>query len=344
MVVSGDAEVRVAGQEEITLKGRRVVLLHADVPATDVHLNPQNPRVGYVTKLLGNQATQDQIREHLWGLPSVKSLARSIKSNGGLIERTILQRRDGDGYLAWEGNCRATIYSKFHEQEPDEEAWARLPARILPDDVDPRDVMWLLGDFHVAGKNEWVPFEKASYIYRMLEEFAFDPADLATLLRMSKSTLYQFRNAYKWMINDYLPKFPDPDRVRDFSHFLEFEKRLKDATSELKAEFTEWVGNRLFGMAIYVRDLPTILATPGAKEVLAKEGYEAAMEVVAEKHPERTSRLFAALAKATRQLRGATFEEIDSLRSGDSAKVAQLRELHRSLSDLAQLAGVELET
>lgn len=337
---------RVIGREEITLGGRKIELIHQDVPIDEVHLDPENPRVGYVVRSLGRKATEEQIRSILWGTSSVKALARQIRLNGGLIERPILQRVDGKGYIAREGNCRTTVYLKFHEQNPDDETWAFLPARVLPDDVDVREIMRLLGDFHVAGKNEWQPFEKGAYIFRMLEEFAFDASELATTLRMSKSSLYQFREAYKWMSEDYLPKYPEAqegaERVRDFSHFLEFVKSVKKADPALKAEFVDWVGKGAFGMAIEVRDLPKILDTPGGREALAEKDYEAAMEIVADFHPEQTSKLFATLDRATRQLKVATFAEIEDLRSGNAAKVGQIKQLYNAIRDLAAVTGIDL--
>src|SRR5207249_9175225 len=93
--VSGGA--RVIGREEITLGGRKIELIHQDVPVDGVHLDPENPRVGYVIRSLGKKATEQQIRGILWGTSSVKALARQIKLNGGLIERPILQRVNGKG-------------------------------------------------------------------------------------------------------------------------------------------------------------------------------------------------------------------------------------------------------
>lgn len=334
-------------REEITLGGRKIQLEHRDVPIDEIRLDPENPRVGHVVRSLGKrQATDEKIREILWGTGSVKALARQIRLNGGLIERPILQSENGH-FVVREGNCRATVYYKFHDQEPTDETWGSLPARVLPEDVDVKEIMRLLGDFHVAGKNDWKPFEKGAYIARMLEEFAFDPTELATTLRMSKTTLFQFKNAFVWMDKDYLPKYRDPEegaeRVQDFSHFLEFVKRVKEPTPELKGEFVTWVGTKVFPMAIQVRDLPLILETPGAKKALVKDGYHAAMQVVEDAHPERTSKLFSMLDRATKQLKGATVTDIEDLKAGEPAKVAQIKQLHHALQDLAALSNIDLD-
>lgn len=348
MATTEAEDVRVISREEITLGGKKIELIHENVPIDQVRLDSDNPRIGYIVRSLGTKATQERIRDTLWGTHYVKGLARQIMANGGLIERPILQQVDGH-FVAREGNCRATVYYKLNEEDPGNEEWRLLPARVLPESVDSEGLMRLLGDFHIAGKNTWQPYEKAAYITRMLDNLAFDSAELATILRMSKTSLYQHRNAYVWMDEAYLQKYKadeGAERVRDFSHFFEFEKvykRIEDPPAKLRDEFVDWVGQKKFKMAIQVRELPSILETPGAKDVLAKDGFHAAMELVGEAHPERTSKLFGMVDRATKQLKAATMTDIEDLRAGDRAKVAQIKRLHKALEDLAALANIDLE-
>jgi hypothetical protein len=54
---------------------------------------------------------------------------------------------NGNGtYKALEGNCRVVCVESLN-------SWKKVPARIVPKDVDPRSIAILLSDMHIAGKD-----------------------------------------------------------------------------------------------------------------------------------------------------------------------------------------------
>jgi hypothetical protein len=125
---------------------------------------------------LGPHVEQEQLRAILWDNPEVKKLKRSIQQNGGLIEPIIVSGKDG---TVPEGNCRLLCYLKLRDEFPDDERWKKIRARILPPEVTRNTLDELLGEMHIAGKNEWTAFEQAAHLFRMSEKKGFDQSQLA---------------------------------------------------------------------------------------------------------------------------------------------------------------------
>jgi len=329
--------------ETITLGGQQVVLRHEDVELQNLRLDPKNRRVQFILKSLGPSVNEADVERELWSIDDVKKLKRSIEENGGLVERIIVAH---DGTVV-EGNCRLVCYRKLQQQAEEasvqDERWKRIPARVLPPDITERQIHILLGDLHIAGKNEWKPFEKAAYIYDMQEKFGFSYDFLAEHLRMSKSTIKQLKDAYTLMSEEYLAKYPEPKNLSNFSYFLEFFRKFKAPSDEIKKDFVQWVGERRIYEGMQVRDLPYIVTNGAARQALELEGYDAAMAILKQERPERTIPVFKAMDRLIDELGKAPKNEIDALRAGDRAKIQKARELYRALRSFAELANLRLD-
>src|SRR5579884_3697174 len=144
---------------EMTLDGQRIRVESTLVDVGNVRLDPRNPRIAHTLAVEppANVDVQDYLEEHLWADTDVKELYRQVQANGGLLE-PIIVRHD---LVVAEGNCRTVVYRKLREKQPTNAAWKRIPARVLPSEVDQRLVAMMLGELHVAGKNTWTAFEKA---------------------------------------------------------------------------------------------------------------------------------------------------------------------------------------
>ena len=147
-----DPRVVVEQVDEIVLAGVKVQIRARDLPLAQVQLDPQNPRVANTVSAsaLGTgEHLQRELHKLLWADSDVHDLYRSILTNKGLIERIIVRH---NGVVA-EGNCRTVVYRKLHENFKTDDAWSRIPARVLPEDITDRQVAILLGELHVGGKN-----------------------------------------------------------------------------------------------------------------------------------------------------------------------------------------------
>lgn len=332
--------------EEIIIGGRRVPLVHRELPVEEVRLNPENQRVQFVLSMLEHFPTEEEIAAQLWELDDVKLLRRSIKQNGGLLERIIVK---ADGTIM-EGNCRTVVYRKLREEakqaenEDEIRFWGLIPARILPADISDKELAYLLGELHVAGKNEWTPFEQAAWVYKMSQVHGYTIAELAQHLRKTKAYIEQLLWAYTLMRDQFLAESKEKSDLGKWSYFLEFYKafrRKKDA-EPYEDRFVRWVRDGKFSKGAQVRKLPRIIEEPMAIKALEEHGFDEALEVLAREQPGESSRLFAAIEDVIYELRRTSFQEIQALRLGDEARISKLRQLYHTLVDLAELASVSL--
>jgi hypothetical protein len=134
--------------------------------------------------------------------------------------------------------------------------------------------------------------------------------------------------------------------VRAWSFYEEFYKRKALApyrkTAEDKKWFSDLVKSKKLGRAENVRQLPTIFQTPGAKEVLVKDGFEAAMKIVMKKDPTAGSPLFKVLSQAVDALGKFEHSEIARLKK-EAKQQSIIQTLHDKLTSLAEAADIELE-
>jgi hypothetical protein len=332
--------------EEIIIGGRKVSLAHRDLPVDKLRLNPENQRVQFLLSILDHTPSEKEIAAQLWELDDVKLLRRSIKQNGGLLERIIVK---ADGTII-EGNCRAVVYQKLRNEarqagnKAEAQNWGLIPARILPADISDKEIAYLLGELHVAGKNEWTPYEQAAWVYKMSRAYGYTIAELAQHLRKTKAYIERLLWAYTLMRDQFLARSKDKSDLGKWSYFLEFYKafrRKKDA-EPYEDRFVRWVRDGKFTKGAQVRKLPRIIEEPRALEALEKHGFEEALEVLAREQPGESSRLFSAIDDVIYELRRVSFEEIQALRLGDQARIGRLRQLYRTLVDLADLVNISL--
>jgi len=325
--------------EEITIAGRTVRLRHMDIPIDEVHLDPANQRVQFLISLLGHTPDENEIAEQLWALPDVKQLYRSVRQNGGLLE-CIIVRANG---TVVEGNCRTVVYRKLYQNEK-EERWAKIPSRVLPTDITEKEIAYLLGELHVAGKNEWTPFEQGAYVYRMHQEHGYIVAELAELLRIGKTRVNQRLWTYTLMRDHFLNSSTDQSDILKWSYFEEFYKafKTKDAAMPWEESFIRWVRQGKLGQGVQVRDLPEIVADAKALEALEQNGYSDAMLILSQDQPELTSRLFRLIHNTIKELQEAPAGEIMAVKNGDQARLKKLQGLYKALNEFSELAGISL--
>jgi hypothetical protein len=333
--------------EEVVIRGKTIRLHHDSLPLADVLLDEDNPRIRYRLKLEQGRKSLDTVIETM---PEVRALKRDIERNGGLRERIIVQQNQKGKWKTIEGNCRTVCYRSLHKKAPSDPRWKTIPARILPIDIDERDVAILLSDFHIAGKIDWKAHEKAGQIYHMNNNLGISHDDIATYLRASKSTVNRFHQAYKFMVERFLSidrgKYAKQGERR-WSYFDEFFKR-----SELREElrrnqefgdnFCRWVGEGKLE-PVDVRKLPEVLKNPDARQKL--EGgftFAEALKVLETVEPEHVSEFFRLLAKMRESCTSAAqVREILRIRSDKIARQKVL-DTYKAFVDFMRLADVEM--
>lgn len=339
--------------EETTVDGKTVRLVHDDVPLERIELDQNNPRIRYRLSLQvtnGKKPSEKELAKVILAVPEVKQLRRDIERNGGLRERVILQE-NGDKLKAIEGNCRLTCIRDLHEKNPTDARWKKVPARILPKDVDPKHVAILLSDFHVAGKIKWEAHEKAGQIYHMANELDMTQEEIAVYLHTSKSTVNRYLQAYGFMVDRFLKidngKY-SKEGQRTWSYFDEFfkKKELRDELTKNPAfgdTFCRWVGDGTLPRGADVRLLPTILEHREAREAF-EEGtpLEEVNKMIEAAVPEQGSDFFKLLAKMREACTSAAqVKEILRIRTDKVARQRVL-ETYEAMVDFMHLADVEI--
>jgi hypothetical protein len=331
--------------EYLTLQGKNIPYMRSTVAVEKCELDAANPRIQYLLGLRARDLSQNEVDELIWEKDAVKALGQSILQNGGVYEHVIVQRQE-DKFRVREGNCRTVACRHLLEQYPDDKRFTTMPAMIFDVDLTDEDLAVLLADMHVAGKIRWDAYEQAKHVHDLFNVYGKTYDWLSNHLRLSKSKIIELLSAYR-ATTDYLSTNPGQGNVRKFSVFQELMKKkdLRDRYQndmQFKQKFHGWLTEERLTEAKQMRDLPTILANAEATRALETENFVAASKVLIRDDPSLESDLFYSVKSATEKLRGAPASEIQDLKEGNAQKIIMLRQLSRSVDDLATLAGVKL--
>lgn len=198
----------------ITLRGVEVPTLTCDVEQSKLRFYADNPRIYSLVRADGNEPGQDEILGKLLEHDHVHVLKEDIEANGGLMDPLIV--RDGD-LVVLEGNSRLAAYRHLASKEPIK--WGRVRCTLLPADLDEQLVFALLGQYHVKGKTDWAPFEKAGFIHRRLADSELDIAIVAEDLSIRKTEAEQLLRVFNFMREN---------AVEDRSHWSYFDEYLRN--------------------------------------------------------------------------------------------------------------------
>jgi hypothetical protein len=330
--------------DELVLAGTRIQVRALDLPIEKIDLDSTNPRLANtvaLNNLSEGPAMQRHLEETLWSDPDVRQLYQSVRENKGLVERIIVR---ANGVVA-EGNCRTVVYRKLRATFPDDSTWRKIPARILPGNITQKQIDILLGELHVGGKNEWIPFEKAGHIHTLFAKHGLTQDEIAKLLHTSKTAINYNIHAFGAMKDRYLVKYPGPGAPRKFSYFLELYKKptlrewVKNDPGALD-HFVKWVGEEKIGKGASVRHLDAIISNPAATKAFDKGGMPAAQPILVRDSPELSSALFKSMVEMTKAIEAARLDDIARVRA-DKAGAARviLQDLKDALDKFLDLCG-----
>lgn len=333
------------GNEYITLQGRQIPLTRMMIPVETLELDPKNPRIQFLVGQKAGLVNDRELDELLWDKDRVKLLAQSILQNGGVLEPLIVQR-SGNQFRVREGNLRTVASRHLIEQHPNAPEFQMLPAIVFDGTLTEEDLAVLLADMHVAGKIRWDAYEQAKHVHDLFYIYGKPYEWLSNHLRMSKGKIRELLTAYKAM-TEFLQEHPSPGNVRKYSFFAELmkKKQLRDrfeVDQQFKQKFYRWLADEKLTDARQVRSLQSILSNREAEKELDSGGYEAASQVLMRDDPALESDLFWAIKHATEKLKAAPASDIQDLKAGNPQKIILLRNLHRTIEDLATLASVKL--
>ena len=254
----------------------------------------ENPRIYSLLRSNGKAPDQDAIFRELLDHEHVRTLKEDIVTNQGLIDPLIV--RDGD-FVVLEGNSRLAAYRFLANKEP--LRWSQVRCTILPSDIDEKLVFALLGQYHLKGKKDWVPYEKAGFLYRRHREHAIELSVVCEELGISLKEAKHLVSVYEFMI-----AHDENDRER-WSYYDEYLKstKIKKARDE-HSTFDDFIVKQIRSgdvpTAMELRDkLPTICNGPAKilKRFISgttpfEDAYESAVDAGGENYSLKKLRRF----------------------------------------------------
>ena len=251
-------------EDYILIREKKIPVFSRDIPHQDLKFWPDNPRVYSLLDHSTSEPDQDVIFRSMLKLEHVRTLRHDILDNGGLIDPIIVRDRD---FVVIEGNSRLAAYRSLASSEPTK--WNTVRCRVLPANIRDTDVYAMLGQYHVKGKKDWAPYEKAGFVYRRYTDQKVDIPDVADELGVSSHQIRHLVDVFQFMKDN-----GDDNRER-WSHYDEFLKsrKIKKARDEITGFEHKVVDLIKSGAvrAVDIRDqLPTICQAPKILKKFAK--------------------------------------------------------------------------
>lgn len=200
----------------ITLRGQRIPTRTLDLEQKKLRFFVDNPRIYSLVRAEDRTPNQNEICEKLLEHEHVKELIVNIADNGGLMDPVIV--RDGD-FVVLEGNSRLAAYRHLASKDPIK--WSLIRCTILPANIDEKLVFALLGEYHIKGKKDWLPYERAGFLYRRHKHHSIALSVVAQELGISDREARHIVNVFEFMI-----QHGDADRDR-WSYYDEYLKSQK---------------------------------------------------------------------------------------------------------------------
>lgn len=260
----------------ITLRGNDIPTVTRDIEQSKLRFYADNPRIYSLVRSDGHEPDQQLILEKLLEHDHVHVLKDDIVANGGLIDPLIV--RDGD-MMVLEGNSRLAAYRHLAGKEPIR--WGRVRCTVLPADMDEQLIFTLLGQYHVKGKTDWAPFEKAGFIHRRITEQALEIDAVAEDLSIRKSEAEQLVRVFRFMLDR---KVGARDHWSYFDEYLKSRKiaKARELHPELDDVFVSHVDAGVIPRAIEVRTKLAVICGGNPKNlkryVQGVVGFEDAYE------------------------------------------------------------------
>jgi hypothetical protein len=264
----------------MTIDGKSISTRVGMLDQTKLRFWPDNPRVYSIIREPGREPTQDDIQLQLQDMEHVRALVQDIRKHGGLVDPLVV--KDGT-FEVVEGNSRLAAYRFLSSNNPVK--WSRVKCRLLPLDITDDLIASLLGQWHLKGKKEWLPFEQAGYLYRRHRQQNVPLATLAREAGTTASRVEKIIDAYELMLEQNDTR---RDRWSYYDELVKSRKIMKsfEQSPGLRTRVLKMVKGGKFARAQDVRDkLPTICSAPTkvrtkfvAEKLDFDDAYDAAKE------------------------------------------------------------------
>lgn len=244
------------------------------VNISDLKLDPNNQRLKNDSKLKNKTAVDEEfILQRLIDTSNVETLAKSMHSNGP-GSNPILVRSDG---TVMEGNRRLAA----HRLNAKNSRFKSILAYVFPPNLD-EDIGLEVFKLHVAGPLTWSPMNKGEALCDRIKSGKLTVEGATVLMGKPKKEINYIIEANK-TIEAFEATTGTKGRKRLYSHFIRFVK-VKDKIAKTlggKVATQSWFfrmeDQGLISDCQHVDKLPLIVEDKEARQILEKDGSEAAL-------------------------------------------------------------------
>lgn len=267
------------GTGTLLIRGKDIPVVTKEIEQSRLKFFTENPRVYSVVRSDSSEPTQEQIQERLLDMEHVKELIQDIKLNEGLIEPLIV--RDGT-FEVLEGNSRLAAYRHLAKTDPIK--WGRIKCTLLPKDISEALVFALLGQYHVKGKKDWIPYEQAGFLYRRFKRHNIDIPTLAREIGISQKQVKHLIDTYQFMVDH---NEVDTERWSYYDEYLKSSKirKVRQQYSSFDSLIVGKIKSREIARAVDVREQLPVICSSGKSlkkfvngSLAFEDAYEAALD------------------------------------------------------------------
>ncbi len=327
----------------IIVDGNKITTEIKELNIFDLKYWRENPRIDSIIKqkFPSGDVKEDNIEQELWELDSVKELYQDIKQNKGLIDEILVK-----GNQVLEGNSRLCAYRMLYKKattDDEKEKWAKIRAKIIPDNTGDEAIFTILGTWHIKGKAEWKTFEKAAYIYRMHMDYGKTPKQISMMIKHHEADVRNMIETYKTMLEK---EITETKEQKKFSYVLEIVKnpelkKIKKEDPPLYNKCIEAVKNDKFERGEQVRDLPKIIKDKRAKKAffVEEDSFQDALDIAKSRHPEFEDSFYSQIKKTTKILQDCSVERIDEIKT-DGHKRHIIENYYKEVKSFCKKVGI----
>jgi hypothetical protein len=243
--------------DAITVNNKEIPVKVGQLSQLDLEFYPDNPRLYSLIKSAGGM-DQLEIQSSLLQMEHVRQLINSIRSNGGLTDPLLIAPIDGR-LVVVEGNSRLAAYRALAKKEP--EKWGVVKCRILPEGTNEDDLFSILGEYHIIGRKDWMPYEQAGYLFRRHKHQKRSIESISLELGMSTREVGHLISVYSFMV-DHDENQPDRWSYYDVYFRINKVKKVRKDHQNLDKKIIQKIRSGEIHTAQDLRDkLPKILAS-----------------------------------------------------------------------------------
>ncbi|MCY4260955.1 MAG: ParB N-terminal domain-containing protein [Rhodobacteraceae bacterium] len=279
------SNVQPETEDMLRIRGQDIPVITTTMRHLQLKFFVDNPRIYSVLRRDKNvEPSQEDIQAKLTDMEHVRELIQDIRRDGGLTDPIIVRRGTWE---VLEGNSRLAAYRRLAELDPLK--WSMIKVRLLPEDVDDKLILALLGQYHLKGKTAWPPFEKAGFLHRRHIEHNVPVDQLAREVGDTKNRVGHLLKVYDFMLHH---DQDEKDRWSYYDEYLKSQFIKKVRNDELDKVVVKNITTGDIPRAVDVRDklavickIPKVLKKFKSGSYDFEDAYSAAVQGGADSTP-----------------------------------------------------------